>query len=138
MLDPTFVVDVEFHPKKQKHHRFAFREAEVRPDWSTEPNGMIHAPCRARVLEFKLVASEQARFLGIRIGSDPAEIAQAGGALYNSVPNHAMVQLITDGSIQVKLSEQAKPQTLSYCLGVRHDGEEHWDDPKIYNDPDET
>lgn len=113
--------------------------------WSVADDGTIHPPEEAfpRTINFQTDASTP--FVGFRVGETQDEIKNTTSNYYNN----------TDGCISVdpEVGSSSAPSATSfavieekaetefeffyYTLAVEHDGSTVWDDPKIYDPPDQ-
>lgn len=143
MSDPNCVITLMFYADTS---RFSYYCTSRSQGWQVLQDGSIHPPARTR--KIRIVAEgypDDIVFVGCQIVSDPQSFPP------ESSPWH--VESSLNVQTEPAFSPTTEPTTLTltfpdapatlafYRLAVRKKDDAnaavHWDDPKIYNDPDQ-
>lgn len=123
--------------------RFSYHCISCSSGWSVLPEGSIFPPSRSRIVQIRVGYPAGASITGFQLVSDPTSFPSG-----TTDPWHAETGL--EGIVTVNDSTPFPPQpgtsvsalTLDFrvagqLLHYRLKVNDVWDDPKIYNDPDE-
>ncbi len=114
---------------------FTYFCRSVPPPWHVSSRGDI-VPCsRSRVIELNLESEPSgATFIGVRSGTTP-QTCNHEASPYQDGP--IVMHRMSDTQIVMDDDSPRTGGPIWYAPGVELDGQQYWDDPKIYNPPDD-
>lgn len=121
--------------------RFSYHCNASSNGWHVQPDGSIHPPSRSRIVQIRASYPANANFTGFQLVSDPSNFpskitdpwsVEANLGFSVIEPNPFPPQTGTSVPV-LTLDFAGTGQLLYYQLAVNG----HWDDPKIYLDPDQ-
>jgi len=139
MPDPNCTIVLSYYDQYDPP-RFSYHCTRSSIGWRVQSDGSIHPPPRSRVVQIRIGYPAGASFTGFQLVADPGTFPSE-----TSIPWHVDTGLgiavlepasfpPPSGSSPVLTLDFADSnQLLHYRLAV--DG--NWDEPKVYNDPDE-
>lgn len=122
---------------------FAYHCTSCSQGWHVHSDGSIHPPSRSRHIEIDLVGfPAHASFAGFQLVSDPQNFPAETQPWFVEPGLDVSFPLslpLPGGSTTLAFDLTSPGQTLFYRLAVLPENSAivRWDDPKIYNEPDQ-
>ena len=115
---------------------FLYKLADCGLNWQVASDGTITPPSRTRVIEFDIPAASDFEITGFQIFLTKQEGPEfPDDAFHNEAGAQVSIQRMPK---TLTLNLQTQVTSLWYRLGLSKGGSTIWDDPKIYNEPDES
>lgn len=132
---PSCTIEVCFFEDPLK---FVYLCTSHSPTWRVGPEGVICPPTRSRVIRFDLHSIPAgAELIGLRLATHPNELQTTNDPYFNNTSIQITHQATsTEPYIEIDDNTPSSPRAF-WAIGIDFGGVPHWDDPRIYNPPDD-